>query len=100
MTVACLQALCPWDSPGKNTGVEVFCPPPRDLPNPGIEPESLKSPALSGGFFTTSAPWEACIHVYCSFFRLFSDTGYYRKSSRVPCATCWLSILYIIMRIC
>ena len=29
------------------------CPPPGDLPNPGIELESLKSPALAGGFFTT-----------------------------------------------
>ena len=31
------------------------CPPPEDLPNPGIEPMSLTSPALAGGFFTTSA---------------------------------------------
>ena len=29
------------------------CPPPGDLPNPGIEPKSLMSPALAGGFFTT-----------------------------------------------
>ena len=29
------------------------------LPNPGMEPESLTSPALTGGFFTTSATWEA-----------------------------------------
>ena len=35
------------------------CPPPGDLPNPGIEPTSLMSPALAGGFFTTSATWEA-----------------------------------------
>ena len=35
-------------------------PPPGDLPNPGIEPTSLMSPALAGGFFTTSASWEAC----------------------------------------
>ena len=28
-------------------------PPPRDLPNPGMEPTSLMSPALAGGFFTT-----------------------------------------------
>ena len=27
-------------------------PSPGDLPNPGIEPESLLSPALAGGFFT------------------------------------------------
>ena len=30
-----------------------------DLPNPGIKPEFLVSPALAGGFFTTSATWEA-----------------------------------------
>ena len=28
------------------------CPPPGDLPDPGIEPLSLMSPALAGGFFT------------------------------------------------
>ena len=30
------------------------CSPPGDLPDPGIEPTSLMSPALAGGFFTTS----------------------------------------------
>ena len=35
-------------------------PPPGELPNPGIEPASLASPALAGAFFTTSATWEAC----------------------------------------
>ena len=35
------------------------CPPPGDLPHPGIEPESPKCPALAGRFFTTSATWEA-----------------------------------------
>ena len=34
-------------------------PSPGDLPNPGIKPESLGSPALAGGFFTTSTAWEA-----------------------------------------
>ena len=29
------------------------CPPPGDLPHPGIEPESLISPALAGAFFAT-----------------------------------------------
>ena len=32
------------------------CPPPGDLPNPGIKLTSLMSPALAGRFFTTSAP--------------------------------------------
>ena len=35
------------------------CPPPEDLLNAGIEPEALTSPALAGGFFTSSTPWEA-----------------------------------------
>ena len=35
------------------------CPPPGHLSNPGIEAVSLTSPALSGGFFTTSTIWEA-----------------------------------------
>ena len=38
--------LCPWDSPGKNTGSGLPFPPPGDLPNPGIERESAASPAL------------------------------------------------------
>ena len=29
------------------------------LPNPGVEPAPLKFPALAGGFFTSSATWEA-----------------------------------------
>ena len=32
--------------------------PPEDLPNAGIKPVSLMSPALAGEFFTTSATWE------------------------------------------
>ena len=32
------------------------CFPPGDLPDPGIEPTSLRSPPLAGGFFTTSTP--------------------------------------------
>ena len=34
-------------------------PTPGDLPNPGIEPASIASPTLAGGFFTASATWEA-----------------------------------------
>ena len=36
-------------------------PPPGDLPDPGIEPASLMSPELAGGFFTSSATWEAIL---------------------------------------
>ena len=34
-------------------------PSPGDLPDPGIEPVSVTSSALAGGFFTTSTAWEA-----------------------------------------
>ena len=40
------------------------CPPPGDLPDPGMEHTSLMSPALAGGLFTTSATWEALADVY------------------------------------
>ena len=32
------------------------CPPPEGLPHLGIEPTSLLSPALAGGFFTSAQP--------------------------------------------
>ena len=35
-------------------------PTPGNLPDSGIEPKSLASPALAGGFFTTCPMWEAC----------------------------------------
>ena len=38
-------------------------PAPGDIPNPGIKPMSLTSPALAGGFFTTSATWKAWSYV-------------------------------------
>ena len=34
------------------------CPPAGDLPDPWIKPISLTSPALAGGFFSTSTTWE------------------------------------------
>ena len=40
------------------------CPPPGDLTDPGIEAASLMSPALGGGFFTTSATWEPYMSSY------------------------------------
>ena len=51
------RLLCPWDFPGKNTGVGVSFLPPGELPNPEIQ---LASPALAGRFvFYCWAIWEA-----------------------------------------
>ena len=49
---------------------ELPCPPPGDLPNPGIEPASLMSPALAGRFFTASTTWEA--RLYLQTFQVWS----------------------------
>ena len=38
-------------------------PSPGDLPDSGVEPSSLGSPASPGGFFTTSETWEF-LHLY------------------------------------
>ena len=39
-------------------------PPPGDLPDPQTKPAALTSPALAGGFFTTSATWEAQMYSF------------------------------------
>ena len=53
------------------------CPSPGDLPDSGIEPVSLPSPALAGEFFTTRATWEAlnyeCNSLQLSNLRVFEE---------------------------
>ena len=51
--------LCPQEFSRQEYWSRLPCPPPGDLRNSGIEATSLMSPALAGGFFTTSATWEA-----------------------------------------
>ena len=64
LLLSCVRLLCDprdYSLPGSVRGIlqarilSGFPCPPRwgDLPNPGIEPMSLKSPALAGEFFTT-----------------------------------------------
>ena len=61
-TVACQAPLSlEFSRPEYWSGL--LCPPPGALPDLGIEPVSLMSPALAGGFFTTSATWEAPFHL-------------------------------------
>ena len=45
------RLLCPWDSPGKDTGVGRHCSPPGDLPNPGNE---SRSPSLQADSYHLS----------------------------------------------
>ena len=55
------RLLCLWGFSRQEHWSGLPCPPLGDLPDPGIEPASLMSPALAGRFFTTSAPWEALV---------------------------------------
>ena len=50
------RLLCLWNFPGKNTGVGCHFFLQGNLPDPGVEPMSLVSPALADGFFTTLPP--------------------------------------------
>ena len=49
------------------------CPSLGDLPDPGIEPASLMSPALASGFFTTSTTCEALKCLYLLVMNKFED---------------------------
>ena len=40
------------------------CPPPGDLPDPGIKLKSLKFPASVGGFFTTAPPGKPSLVIW------------------------------------
>ena len=50
------------------------CCPPGELPDSGSKPMSLVPPALAGGFFTTSATWEAP-HKRYSFSKKWDSTS-------------------------
>ena len=39
------------------------CPPPGDLPDPGIRPASPASPASAGRFLTTASPRKPCLSI-------------------------------------
>ena len=58
------------------------CPPPGDLPNPGIKPPS-QSPALPGRFFTASALWKAHLVHSLSLSLLFFSVASLKQASQV-----------------
>ena len=72
------------------------CPSPGDLPDPGIEPVTFRSPALAGWFFTISATWEAqccqialkaaatTIFISTVYESLFSEKIYYPTFGVIP----------------
>ena len=56
------RLLCPWDFPGKNTGVGYYFP-PGNLSDPGIKCISLASPALKADSLLMSH-WEGPYKTY------------------------------------
>ena len=53
------------------------CPALGHLPSPRIEPTSLMSPALSGGFLTTTVPWEiqgSSYKILCTYLNSLTCT--------------------------
>ena len=54
----CMKTQKTWNSQS-NLFFLKPCPPPGDLPNPGIKHMSLMSPELASGFSTTSDTWKA-----------------------------------------
>ena len=65
------------------------CPPPGDLPNPGIEPASLTSPELAGGSFTTGATWEAHWKFNSNLFNLIIFLFINQQTKFMKCLLDW-----------
>ena len=77
------------------------CPPSGDIPDPGIKPTSLKSPALVVMFFTTSTTWEA-IYIHILLLILFHYSLLQDIKYNFQCYTVGphcLSVLYITVHI-
>ena len=59
-----------------------------DLSDPGIEPVSLTSPALAGGFFITSAAWAHQKYKLTYFLHKTSDFTSIRSQARLRSSPC------------
>ena len=83
------RRLGPWGFSRQEYWSGLPCPPPGDLPNQGIKPTSLMSPALAGRFFTTSATWEPSDSVeesIASILKASEEFPLYHAGS--DCVTC------------
>ena len=78
------RLLCPWDSPGKKTGVGCHVLLQGIFQVQGLNPCLLCLPELAGRFFTTSSTWEAHV-VYSSLLSSFVPGWMKHKlESRLP----------------
>ena len=72
-TMESTRLLCPWDFPGRNTGVGCYFLLQGIFP--AIKPTSPMSPALAGGFFTISTPWETSEFWLCFSCSVVSESS-------------------------
>ena len=90
-TVAC-QAPLSLGFPNQDYWSGLLFPPPRDLPDPGIEPMSPVTPALPGGFFSTRKanlyPYLCHLYLYLHLSLPLSTYLYlWEKSHTLPPAS-------------
>ena len=67
---------------------ELPFPPPGDLSNPGIEPQSPAIPAMSGGFFTTEPPGKIGYSASVQFSRSVVSDSLWPHGSQHARPTC------------
>ena len=95
-TVAC-QTFLPMEFSRQEYWSRLPFPIPGDLPNQGLKPASLTSPALVGRFFTTSSTCRAHIylstHTHMLFYRLCSIMGHCKILDIVPCTIQWVFVV-------
>ena len=103
------RLLCPWNSPGKNTGVGSHSLTPGDLPNPGIEPRDrtqlscLHCKQILYCLSRQGSPEQCC---YCSVAqlcltlcnpmdcrRMWFSTKWIFNFLSIHLGTCWVCIL-------
>ena len=89
---------CPWDSPGKTTGVGCHALLQGIFPPPGRGPVSPTAPALAGRFFTTGATWDAVyINSFPDSLPLKVITSIEHSSLCYTVGPCYLFILHIVL---
>ena len=72
------------------------CPPPGNLPDPGIKSKSLKSPGLAGRLLTTGATWETHLTdqvLSKSLFKTSQKVYLFQENNKGPPATVNTSVL-------